>query len=270
MLALIAGEGALPALLYSRLSAVGEPPIIAELKGYPSRIQGVETIEFRVEHLGSFLSDLKLLGVKELCLAGKVGRPILDPTAVDALTEPYVPGIVHAIQSGDDGALREILAIIEEFGFELRAAHELLPELLPATGILTTKQPNERDQLDANRAASIVVAMGAADVGQSCVVAAGQALAIESIGGTDWMLKSLSNEQRPTDAASGGVLFKAPKPGQDRRADLPVIGPNSIENAKAAGLDGIVIEAGGVMVLEIEQTVKLANAANLFIWVREN
>lgn len=74
--------------------------------------------------------------------------------------------------------------------------------------------------------------------------------------------------QALTDA-EGGVLYKAPKPGQDRRADLPVIGPETVRRAAAAGLSGIVIEAQGVMVLEQPLVRALIEETGLFLWVRE-
>ncbi|MGB5557780.1 MAG: UDP-2,3-diacylglucosamine diphosphatase LpxI [Paracoccaceae bacterium] len=268
MLAIVAGEGELPVLLHRHMLEHGEPPLIVELDGFPSRIKSATPIRFRVEHLGSLLADLKAQGVTELCLAGRVQRPKLDPTAVDAATEPFVPGITAAISAGDDGALREILFIIEEFGFQLRAVHELMPDLLPALGVPTVAKPGERDRDDALRAVEILDALGHADIGQACVVAAGQALAVEALGGTDWMLASLAGKRRPK-GPTGGILFKAPKPGQDRRADLPVIGPDTVAGVKAAGLSGIVIEEDGVIVLDAAATVAAADADGLFIWVRD-
>jgi DUF1009 family protein len=65
------------------------------------------------------------------------------------------------------------------------------------------------------------------------------------------------------------VLFKGPKPGQDRRMDLPAIGPSTVVRASEAGLAGIVVEAGGVLMLERPATLAAADAAGLFIWGRE-
>lgn len=267
MLAIIAGEGALPGVLYRHLTEQGESPLIVELEGFPSKIEGTTPIRFQVEHLGSLLADLKDRGVTDLCLAGRVQRPTLDPEAVDSATEPFVPGIVAAINSGDDGALREVLFIIEEFGFTLLAAHEVMPDLLPPPGVLTEAEPSKQDRVDATRAADILEALGAADIGQGCVVAGGQALAVEALGGTDWMLRSLARD-RPVGPV-GGILLKAPKPGQDLRADLPVIGPKTVTGVKAAGLSGIVIEAEGVMVLDRAEVIEACNAAGLFLWVRD-
>jgi DUF1009 family protein len=77
------------------------------------------------------------------------------------------------------------------------------------------------------------------------------------------MLASLGPDAR------SGVMYKAPKPGQDRRADLPVIGPGTAEGAAKAGLAGIIIEANGVMVLNYDETLRRLDAEGLFLWVRE-
>ena len=75
-------------------------------------------------------------------------------------------------------------------------------------------------------------------------------------------------EHRP-DNTTGGTYYKAPKPGQDRRIDLPAIGPDTVHAAADAGLYGIAIEAGGVMILDRAKCVELADKLGLFLWVRD-
>lgn len=263
MLALIAGRGDLPL----RIASVARPAVILELEDGAAGMPGAK--HFRIEHLGSLMSDLGRRGVTEICFAGSVRRPKVDPTAIDDDTMPLVPRILDAIRSGDDTALRTILGLFEERGFKIRAAHELDPTLLPKPGVQTRAQPSERDQDDARRAAAVVAALGGADVGQACCVSAGQALAVEALWGTDWMLASLAEGRRPRADPSGGLLFKAPKPDQDRRVDLPTIGPGTVSGAAAAELHGVVIEAGGVMVMDFDRTLAAADEAGLFLWVRE-
>ena len=268
MLAIIAGQGALPGMLYAHLVAAGAPPAVAELEGFPAHLPGGQTMRFRLETLGTLLNDLKSSGVSEVCLAGRIGRPALDPDAVDQATQPIIPIIEQAMQDGDDGALRAALGIFENAGFTVRAAQDILPDLTPPPGILSDLRPTSRDRADAKRAAAIITAMGGADVGQACVVAAGQAIAIEAAGGTDWMLRSISDGRRPA-GPGGGILFKAPKPGQDRRVDMPVIGAETVRFAARAALTGIVVEAGGVLVLDLAATQQAALAEGLFLWVRK-
>lgn len=261
MLAVIAGRGDLPAAV---AGACNVPVLMCALAGAdPDGV--VVDLHFRLETLGSLLADLRQRGVREVCFAGGIDRPAVDPAAIDAATLPLVPVIQQALMSGDDGALRAGIAVFEQAGFTVRGAHDIAPDLLMPAGCPTIAQPGDNDRRDAGRGADIVAAMAAADVGQACVVARGQALAIESVFGTDWMLASLA--QRPD--GSGGLLFKAPKPGQDRRADLPTIGVRTVQCAVQAGLRGIVIEAGGVIVLVQPAVIAACDDAGLFLWLRE-
>ena len=262
MLALVAGQGRLPKHL---VDTADSRPLIASLARFPPDTLTPD-VTFRIETLGSFLGVLKDKGVTEVCFAGALRRQPIEPAEIDEATMPFVPRMAEALKQGDDAALRTVLAIFEEAGFLVRAAHEIATDLLPEAGVLTDTPPTAADEADAERAAEVLACLGSADVGQGCVVHRRQVLAVEATYGTDWMLASL--EHRP-DTSTGGTFYKAPKPAQDRRIDLPTIGPDTVHAAADAGLYGIAIEAGGVMVLDKETVVVLADKLGLFVWVRE-
>lgn len=259
MLVMIAGRGALPGLLSRRAA----PGLVAALEGFPP--DGVMAdVTFRVERLGSLLADLVAAGATEAVFAGAIRRPELDPALIDEATRPLVPRIMAALGQGDDAALRTVIAFFEEAGIAVRAVDEFLPELLPPAGSLTRRAPGAADLADIERGMAVLDRLGPADVGQSCIVRAGQVLAIEGAFGTDWMLESF--DRRPD--GRGGLLVKAPKPGQDRRIDLPTIGPDTVSRAAAAGLDGIAVAAGGVLLLDRDDAIRRADDAGLFLEVR--
>lgn len=260
MLALIAGRGKLPAVLVDNLADL---PHIAALEGNLPEFLVPDRI-FRIEELGTLLEEFRALGVTDVCFAGAIHRPGVDPTRIDAATMPLVPRMMTALGKGDDGALREVLAIFTEAGFAIRSPDELAPALLPAEAVLTARHPEPQHERDIERAAQVLRHLGPLDIGQSCVVHKGQVLAIEGCFGTDWMLESLLH--RPD--GSGGVFYKAPKPGQDRRIDLPLVGVDTVVRAKKAGLDGVVVEENGVMVLDMAAVRRAADELRLFFWVR--
>ena len=70
---------------------------------------------------------------------------------------------------------------------------------------------------------------------------------------------------RVRSPAGSGVLVKAPKPGQDRRFDLPSIGPRTVEGAVRAGLAGIAVVAGSTIVAEPERLIASADRAKIFV-----
>jgi DUF1009 family protein len=264
MIALIGSLDPLTALLATTLRAQGRPHIVCTV-GHRTVLDPPpgDPIVFRVEHLGTLLKHLGDSGVRTVCFSGGIRRPQIDPAQIDARTAPLVPLLLGALRQGDDGALRVVLGIFEGGGFEVLAAHDLVPELLPHPGVLSALRPNAQHDADAARAEEVHRILAPADIGQGVIVRRGQVLAVEAQPGTDFMLRSVKG------FAEGALFFKAPKLGQDRRADLPVIGPTTVERAQASKLSAIVIEAGGVMVLNREATVAAASAAGLVLWVRE-
>lgn len=261
-LALIAGAGALPAAV---VAALPQRPLICALEGFqPTGLTPGHS--FRVETLVPFLHWLEDQGVTRVCFAGAVQRPRLDPSLFDPATATMVPRLLAAMGQGDDATLREVLAIFTEHGFDIMGVEDIAPALVPGSGILAG-EITAQDEKDANRAATIVQALGTVDVGQGCVVAGGLCLAVEALPGTDAMLAGVAQIPAQLRRAKG-LYYKAPKPAQDRRIDLPTIGPATVDAAAAAGLGGIAWQAGGVICLDLATMQAKAAALGLFLWAR--
>jgi DUF1009 family protein len=265
-IAIIAGAGRLPAALASELDA----PLICALEGYaPEGL--VPDQSFRVERLVPFFHALEDAGVTTVTFAGAVQRPRLDPALFDPATAQLVPRLLGAMQAGDDATLRAVIALFVEAGFTVAGTAQIAPALVPGAGVLAGA-PSAQDEKDAARAAAIVRALGAVDVGQGCVVAQGQCLAVEALPGTDAMLAAvqmLPDTLRPDPGRGRGVFYKAPKPGQDTRVDLPTIGLATVHAVARAGLGGIAWQAGGVICLDLPEMQDAAAEAGLFLWARE-
>lgn len=261
-LAIIAGRGGLPAAL---VAALDTPPMVCALDGFTPDGVTVDQV-FRVERLALFLRHLEDQGITRVAFAGAVQRPRLDPSLFDPQTAQMVPRLLSAMQAGDDATLRVVIAIFEEAGFEVVGVEDIAPALLPGAGLLAGAL-TPRDEADAERAAAIVAALGAVDVGQACVVAQGLCLAVEALPGTDAMLASIA--QLPANLRpQGGLFYKSAKPGQDRRIDLPAMGVQTVERAAEAGLAGICWQAGGVICLDLPAMQALAAGRGLFLWAR--
>ncbi len=261
-LALIAGAGGLPAAL---VAALPDRPLICALDGFaPAGLTPDQS--FRVERLAVFLRWLEDQGVSEVCFAGAVQRPRLDPALFDPATATLVPRLLAAMGQGDDATLREVLAIFAEHGFALKCVTDIAPHLVPGAGVYAGAV-SPQDEKDAARAEAIVAALGAVDVGQGCVVAGGLCLAVETLPGTDAMLGFVAQIPAALRPAKG-LFYKSPKPGQDRRIDLPALGVQTVRNAAAAGLGGIVWQAGGVICLDLSAMQQEAEALGLFLWAR--
>ena len=265
-LAIIAGAGALPAAL---TAALPMRPFIAALDGFSP--EGLTPdLTFRIERLYPFFQALHAAGITEIAFAGAVRRPRLDPALFDPITAQIVPRLMQSMAQGDDATLREVIAFFEEDGFTITGPAQIAPSLTPPEG-LYAGHLTDRDQADATRAAAITEALGRVDVGQGCIVAQGLCLATETLSGTDAMLASLAtipDTLRPNPKQGRGLLYKAPKPTQDRRIDLPTIGAATVQAAAQAGLGGIAWEAGHTLTLDLPQMQQIANDQGLFLWSR--
>jgi DUF1009 family protein len=252
--AIIAGAGALPGLLLE----AGAAHVVA-FEGVPVSVEGSARIGARFECLGTLFDDLAAAGVSEVCFAGAMGRPPLDPGALDEVTMALMPRLMAAMAQGDDALLRDVAAVFEERGFAVVPAHGIRPDLLAGAGCLAGGALPERDVA---RARAVLEALGPLDVGQAAVAGRGQVLGIETLQGTDAMLRFVAE----TAPGSGGVLVKRPKPGQDLRFDMPAIGPDTIAAAARAGLAGIEIAAGGVLMLDPDAVRAACAETGLSLW----
>ncbi|MEL6316056.1 MAG: UDP-2,3-diacylglucosamine diphosphatase LpxI [Pseudomonadota bacterium] len=265
----IAGAGALPRLVAEALRRRGEAAFVVALRGAAEPwVADWPHAWAALAQGGRIFRALRGAGCRQVCLAGAVSRPGVLAAIPDVATLAMAPRLLRLLRSGgDDGLLRAVAGIFEQRGFELTPAHAYLEDLLAPEGVLGARRPAARDLDDLRRARRIVAALGAVDVGQGAVVAAGRCLAVEAVSGTDAMLAKLVGETRRGGAPTpAGVLFKAPKPGQDRRFDMPAIGPTTLEGAKAAGLNGVAVEAGGVFLLDPARTVAAADRLGLFLY----
>jgi UDP-2,3-diacylglucosamine hydrolase len=248
---------------------MAEVPLVAAMDGFAP--DGLATdLNFRVERLVPFLRALERDGVDQVVFAGAVTRPRLDPALLDEGTAALLPRLMQAMSAGDDATLRVVIELFEEFGFTVVGVETVAPALLPGAGVLAGSV-GPREEADAARAAAIVAALGAVDVGQGAVVAQGLCLGVEALPGTDALLAQVAGigALRPDPARGRGVFYKAAKPGQDRRIDLPTLGPDTLRAVAAAGLGGVAFQAGSVICLDLAEMRSLAAEFGLFLWARE-
>lgn len=259
-LALIAGRGHLPAEV---AAAQAEPPLICAYEGIAPEALDVDLI-FRLETLGTLLVQLGERGVTQVCFCGGIGRPTLDPSKLDAETTALVPLFQKALAAGDNGALQILKEIFEQTGFAVMGADKLVPDLVAPPGVLSEAWPDAQMRRDAARGEDVLAGLAPLDIGQACVIGKEQVLGVETMGGTDHLLSTLP----PVARSANAILCKGPKAGQIREIDMPTIGPNTLVAAHAAGLVGVVVDAGDVIILDSDRCAQVADDLGLVLWSR--
>jgi DUF1009 family protein len=199
--------------------------------------------------------------VGELVLAGGIRRPSLTALRPDWRAAKLFARIGYRAL-GDDGLLSAVVSELEREGFRVIGPDQLLASALIPEGPLGKIHPDMQSGADIERGLRVARMLGALDVGQAVIVQQGLVLGVEAIEGTDELIRRCAPLRRE---GMGGVLVKVEKPGQERRADRPTIGPCTVLLAAETGLRGIAIEANGTIVLDRHEVIRAADAAGLFV-----
>jgi hypothetical protein len=263
-LGILAGGGRLPGQVAAAARAAGRDVFLIGLEGFadPAVLAPWPHEVVRILAAGRIIAALREHGCQDLVLVGPVRRPSLLGLRPDVEGARILARIGRAAFAGDDGLLAAVVRVFAEEGFRVLGVHEILAEALGPAGLLSCAGPDAMAMADIRRGIVVARALGAVDVGQGCVVQQGIVLAVEAAEGTDAMLARCAELAWP---GPGGVLVKLVKPGQDRRTDLPTIGPETIRAAIAAGLRGVAFEAGGTILAQRDTTIAAADAAGIFL-----
>ena len=263
-LGILAGGGRLPGRVAAAAAAAGRPVFIVGLDGFADTdvLAPWPHQVLRMGAVGRIFAALRANHCRDLVLIGTVRRPSFFDMRPDAEGARMLARAGRVAFAGDDGLLAAVVKVLGESGFHVVGAHEIMNEALAPAGALGAVAPDAEAMADIDRGIAVARALGRADVGQGCVVQHGLVLAVEAIEGTDAMLSRCAGLAR---AGQGGVLVKLVKPGQDRRADLPTIGPETVRGAAAAGLRGIAFVAGATLLAERAATIDAADSAGLFL-----
>jgi DUF1009 family protein len=259
---ILAGGGRLPLMIAENVAARGESVHIVAIEGEADpEIARFPHTWVNWGQIGRMVATLRAEKTDQLVIAGGVKRPDLWRIRPDAGFFLSLPQIVSLLAGGDDSVLTRVVRFFEAKGLRVRGVHEVAPELLAGAGRMGSVALGREDEADAALGFAVRQALGAVDAGQAVVVAQGKVLAIEGAEGTDAMLQRVvALAHRGPLSMARGVLAKGPKPGQELRVDMPAIGPRTIERAAAAGLAGVVVEAGAVLVLDRHEAIRAADA----------
>jgi len=256
---LIAGNKELPLLVAEKARELSRPLAVAAFEGEaePRLADLAETFTwFKLGQLKALADFFQAAGVRDLVLIGGLSRASLLNYEPDEAFEALLATLddYHT-----DKILRAACRWLEERGFKVRGAAELLPELLTPPGLLTRLAPEENLMADLKVAWRMAKELGRLDLGQCVVVSDRITLAVEAAEGTDAAIR------RGVGLAGKPVaVAKVVKPGQDRRLDPPVIGPGTIQAMAETGRVGaLVIDAGQVLIVNRNETVRLADEAGL-------
>ena len=138
--------------------------------------------------------------------------------------------------------------------FNLLKVQDLLPELTLPSVRYGSSFVEKVKLPEIEKGIAVFLNYAKLDVGQSLVFQDGHCLGMETITGTDEMIKAVinyrkSNYGKSQEILTGGILIKGSKPEQVLDIDTPVIGPNTIKLVNKAKSTGLVVESNKVILV---------------------
>jgi DUF1009 family protein len=262
---IIAGSGSLPRHVADACIKKGIDFILIGTADNTSHelYQDIKYETFQLYAVSKVIKKLHAEGVSHIVLAGKVRRATLSKLLLDFKGAKLLANIIKG-GLNDNSILLTIVEFFENEGFKIISPEHVATDILVKSGPLTKKQPSEENWEDIKKGVKILKGIAEYDVGQALVIQGGLVLGVEAAEGTDELIKRCGNIRQQDDEEV--ILVKICKPKQDKRVDLPCIGPNTIQNLHLNGLAGVAIEAGAALILDEAATRDEADRLGVFIY----
>ena len=270
-LAIIAGGGDFPFEVFQSSLRHGYQPRFFALRGFAGKQVRAEPGTQLVDmlHPSDLIARLRQFDPAGIVLAGHVSRP--NPTllmsAFSALR--HQDELRQVFGEGDDHVLTRVIRLLEDHNLTVLGVDAVAPDLLCPPIVLTRKAPVDSEYRAIHNGFALLDALSPFDCGQAMVCQGQRVLAVEGLEGTDRMIKRTAPRRRwfrlIPDETTPRILVKTAKSSQDRRADLPAVGPRTIENCVKAGFSGLALGAGSVVMIDRAAMIREADRAGLFI-----
>src|SRR5580765_6932975 len=266
-LGLIAGNGRFPFLVLDAARGLGHDVTVVALKSetFPdladlaARPPAAAFHWISLGQLGTLLKVFKDAGVTQAVMAGQVKHTKLFDVMASADTT--LLGVLMRLKTKNtDGLIGGIANAMRDKGIELLNSTAFLAPLLAKDGVLTRRAPDAEERADLEFGYRIADTVAGLDIGQTIAVKSAAVVAVEAMEGTDAVIA------RAGHLAGAGVrIVKVAKPNQDMRFDVPVVGVSTIEAMKTAGATLLSVDAGRTLMIDGDEIVKAADAANICI-----
>jgi len=275
-LGLIAGNGRFPFLLLDAARAEGHEVVVAaikeetdlEINDRAAADPGITVHWLSLGELSKLIETLQHAGVTRAVMAGQVKhKQIFSSIRPDWRLAKL---LLNLRTRSTDVLLGAVAKVLGDEGIELISSTAFLEPLLAKEGVLTSRSPGEDERKNIEYGLSVATGLAAFDIGQTVVVAAQACMAIEAMEGTDAAIERAGELMRTLEAEASTLerrltVIKLPKPKQDMRFDVPVIGLRTLEAMIRAGATCLAIEAERTLLFDGPALLRRAEEAGIAI-----
>jgi len=265
-LGIIAGGGNLPLIIIEECKKNKIEPVCVLIDGFANidDYKGINTKTVRMGFVGKTLKFFKENKVEEIVFAGGVKKPSLSSIRTDFKGLVLLKELLKNKLFGDNEVLDTVVKFLEKEGLSILKVDEVLLNNKIKKGYEKNMKGLDRKYSDDIQiGVDALKQMSSLDMGQSIVVQQGVVIGVECIEGTENLIKRCGKLKYKDGRLP--VLVKMKKKEQTEKADIPVIGKDTIKQLKKAGFAGVAIEANNCLILNKEETLLLADKEGLFI-----
>jgi hypothetical protein len=277
-LGLIAGNGRFPFLLLDAARAEGTPVVVAaikeeidaEIEARAAADPGITVYWLSLGELSRLIETFQREGITRAVMAGQVKhKQIFSSIRPDWRLAKL---LLNLRTRNTDVLLGAVAKVLGDEGIELISSTAFLEPLLAAEGVLTARAPDDDERQNVEYGLTVASGLASFDIGQTVVVAAQACVAVEAMEGTDATIERAGELMKTLEADASTLqrkltVVKLPKPKQDMRFDVPVIGLRTLETMIAAGASCLAIEAGRTLLFDRESMIRRADEMGIAIVV---
>ena len=275
-LGLIAGNGRFPFLLLDAARAEGRPVVVAaikeetdpEIEARAAADPGITVHWLSLGELSKLIETFQRAGVTRAVMAGQVKhKQIFSSIRPDWRLAKL---LLSLRTRSTDILLGAVAKVLGDEGIELISSTAFLEPLLAKEGVLSSRAPSDEERRNIDYGLTVAHGLSSFDIGQTVVVAAQACVAVEAMEGTDQTIERAGELMRSLDEEAstlerGLTVVKLPKPKQDMRFDVPVIGLRTLETMIRAGATCLAIEAERTLLFDGETLFRRAGEVDIAI-----
>lgn len=262
-IAIIAGRGSYPILLWSRMQRHNLDVSLIALggeteEGLISEFPRDRHVKISIGQIGKLLSFVKNREIGYVIMAGQIQPKKLFHGLVPDLKALLL--LAKLKEKNGETIFGAIALEIENAGAMVLDARCFMDEDLATIGNMTKAKLKIKEEYLTH---GIKIAKGISElgIGQSVIVRKGTVLAVEDFAGTNDLIRRASKFK-----VDDAFLIKTAKGGQDFRFDVPIFGSQTLELMLESGISTAVLEADSLIILDKENILSAANKSNVAIW----
>jgi len=263
-LAIFAAAGNLTILAIEKALKMKKEFIIVGFKNISEfqrleKYKNINLYKIQIGYLKGILKILKKEDVTSILLVGKIEKVNLLKAIKFDLTTLRL--FLKLKDYSDSSLLQGIVDFFGEKGIGCLSQKEYFSELITPKGFLTQKRFGKKDLENLKWGYEKAQAIASLNIGQSIIIGNKVVVSVEGIEGTDKMISRSFNL-----VLKDNSFIKVAGKGHNPKYDLPAFGLSTVRLLYKAHIRKIVLEAGMVMIPQMEEVIQFANKQKMMIY----